>query len=147
MSARRTSGSVAMDDYLEQIRHLIESKGHARAIDISRNLRISQASVTNMLRRLHQEGLVHHERYRGTTLTDQGQRIADEIIERHNTLTRFFRLFHIDEDTIYRDVEGMEHHVSHSALEVFRSISDTLEQDTHLLNTIRSHMTSPSRGS
>ena len=136
-----------MDDYLEQIRHLIESKGHARAIDISRNLRISQASVTNMLRRLHQEGLVHHEHYRGTTLTPKGQSIADEIIERHNTLTRFFRLFHIDEGTIYRDVEGMEHHVSHSALQVFRSIADTLEQNTTLLETIRSRLATPSRGS
>lgn len=137
MSARRTSGSVAMDDYLEQIQHLIQEKGYARAIDISRNLGISQASVTNMLRRLHEEGLVNHERYRGTVLTGEGQRIAKAIIERHEVLTKFFRLFSIDEETIYRDVEGMEHHVSRSALRVFRAVAETLESEPDLLQTVR----------
>ncbi len=131
------SGSTAMDDYLEQILHLIEDKGYARAIDISKNLNISQASVTNMLRRLDAEGLVIHEKYRGTTLTDEGQRIARAIVERHETLTRFLRLFDIDEETIYRDVEGMEHHVSRPTLNVISAIADALEKDPKLLARIR----------
>ena len=131
------SGSTAMDDYLEQIMHLIEDKGYARAIDISKNLNISQASVTNMLRRLDSEGLVIHEKYRGTTLTEEGQRIAKAIVERHETLTRFLRLFDIDEETIYRDVEGMEHHVSRPTLNVISSIADALEKDSKLLERIR----------
>ena len=131
------SGSTAMDDYLEQILHLIEDKGYARAIDISKNLNISQASVTNMLRRLDAEGLVVHEKYRGTTLTKEGQRIARAIVERHETLTRFLRLFDIDEDTIYRDVEGMEHHVSRPTLNVISAIADALEKDPKLLARIR----------
>ena len=131
------SGSTAMDDYLEQILHLIEEKGYARAIDISKNLGISQASVTNMLRRLDAEGLVVHEKYRGTTLTEEGQRIAKAIVERHETLTRFLRLFDIDEDTIYRDVEGMEHHVSRPTLNVISAIADALEKDSKLLAKIR----------
>lgn len=135
-STRRTSGSVAMDDYLEQILHLIEEKGYARAVDISRNLGISQASVTNMLQRLDSEGLVKHEKYRGTVLTDEGHRIAKAIIERHETLTRFLRLFGIDEETIYRDVEGMEHHVSRPTLNVIRAVADALEADPALLEKV-----------
>ena len=134
---RRTSGSVAMDDYLEQILHLIDEKGYARAIDISRNLGISQASVTNMLQRLDAEGLVKHEKYRGTVLTEEGNRIARAIIERHETLTRFLRLFDIDEETIYRDVEGMEHHVSRPTLNAIRAIAEVLEGDPDLLRRVR----------
>jgi len=134
---KRTSGSVAMDDYLEQILHLIDDKGYARAIDISRNLGISQASVTNMLQRLDAEGLVKHEKYRGTVLTEDGTRIARAIIERHETLTRFLRLFDIDEETIYRDVEGMEHHVSRPTLNAIRSIAELLESDPALLDRVR----------
>ncbi len=131
------SGSTAMDDYLEQILHLIEAKGYARAIDISKNLGISQASVTNMLRRLDTEGLVIHEKYRGITLTDEGRRIAQAITVRHETLSRFLRLFNIDEATIYRDVEGMEHHVSRPTLNVIRAIADALEEDPALLRKIQ----------
>ena len=126
-----------MDDYLEQILHLIEAKGYARAVDISKNLGISQASVANMLRKLDSEGLVKHEKYRGTVLTDEGHRIARAIIERHETLTRFLRLFGLDEETIYRDVEGMEHHVSRPTLAVIRAIADLLEGNPALLEEAR----------
>jgi Mn-dependent DtxR family transcriptional regulator len=134
---RRTSGSTAMDDYLEQILHLIEANGYARAVDISKNLGISQASVTNMLQRLDAEGLVNHVKYRGTTLTEEGHRIALAIIERHKTLTRFLRLFGIDETTIYKDVEGMEHHVSRPTLKVISAVADALEADPELLERVR----------
>lgn len=136
-SSKRTSGSVAMDDYLEQILHLIEEKGYARAVDISTNLGISQASVTNMLRKLDGEGLVKHEKYRGTVLTEDGRRIARAIVERHETLSRFLRLFGLEEETIYRDVEGMEHHVSRPTLEVIRAVADALEGDVGFLTEVK----------
>jgi len=93
--------------------------------------------VTNMLQRLDSEGLVNHVKYRGTTLTDEGHRIARAIIERHETLTRFLRLFGIDEDTIYKDVEGMEHHVSRPTLKVISAVVDALEKDPDLLERVR----------
>ena len=123
----RSSGSVAMDDYLEQILHLIEEKGYARPVDVSERHKISQASVTNMLQRLDAEGLVKHEKYRGTTLTEEGHRIARAIIDRHELLTEFLQLFGIDEEIIYRDVEGMEHHVSRDTLNVIRAVTETLK--------------------
>jgi Mn-dependent DtxR family transcriptional regulator len=135
--SKRTSGSVAMDDYLEQILHLIEEKGYARAVDISSNLGISQASVTNMLRKLDAEGLVKHEKYRGTVLTEDGRRIARAIVDRHETLTRFLRLFELAEETIYRDVEGMEHHVSRPTLQVMRAVADALEGDEIFLAEVK----------
>jgi Mn-dependent DtxR family transcriptional regulator len=117
-----------MDDYLEQILHLIEEKGYARPVDVSKRLGISQASVTNMLQRLDAEGLVKHEKYRGTALTEEGRRIAQAIIDRHELLTAFLRLFEIDEETIYRDVEGMEHHVSRATLNALRAVTETLRE-------------------
>ncbi len=136
----RTSGSVAMDDYLEQIYTLIDEKGYARPIDISNNLGISQASVTNMLKRLDTEGLVRHIKYRGTTLTELGSQIASAIIRRHETLTEFLSLFKIDEDTIYRDVEGMEHHVSKATLGVIEALTEELKSNPSLLEKISSQL-------
>jgi len=136
-ASSRTSGSTARDDYLEQILHLIEEKGYARPIDISQKLDVSQASVTNMLKKLDAEGLVTHVKYRGTTLTKEGTDIAKAIIDRHNTLTRFLQLFDIDEETIYRDVEGMEHHVSRATLEAIRSVANHLQAKPKTLALIK----------
>ena len=133
----RTSGSVAMDDYLEQIFHLIEKHGYARPIEISQNLGISQASVTNMLKKLDEEGFVKHIKYRGTTLTEKGNTIATEIIRRHDTLTTFLRLFDVDEEVIYKDVEGMEHHISRHTLAVIESLASELADNNQLLAKLK----------
>jgi Mn-dependent DtxR family transcriptional regulator len=98
-----------------------------------------------MLQRLDAEGLVNHEKYRGTVLTEEGRRIALAIIERHQTLTRFLRLFGIDEETIYKDVEGMEHHVSRPTLKVIGAIADALEADPALLERMKVAATSGRR--
>ena len=90
-----------------------------------------------MLQRLDAEGLVEHEKYRGTILTEEGLRIARAIIDRHQTLTRFLELFEIDKDTIYRDVEGMEHHVSRATLEAIRSVTDHLQENPSTLAAIK----------
>lgn len=129
-----------MDDYLEQILNLIEEKGYARPVDISKKLGISQASVTNMLRRLDTEGLVKHEKYRGTILTDKGRTIANAIITRHDTLTEFLRLFELDEDTIYADVEGMEHHISKATLGVITTLLDELKSSPELLSKLKNKL-------
>lgn len=138
--SKRTSGSVAQDDYLEQIYHLIEEKGYARPIDISQNLGISQASVTNMLKRLNQEGLVNHEKYRGTVLTETGKTIAHAIITRHETLTKFLNFFEIDSQIIYKDVEGMEHHISRPTLQAIESIVEELQSNPELCQQLKKRM-------
>ena len=48
--------SAAVEDYLERILELINTKGYARVVDIAQSLKISQASVTNMVQRLDAEG-------------------------------------------------------------------------------------------
>src|SRR6202012_3722871 len=104
--------STAVEDYLERILELINSKGYARVVDIASSLKISQASVTNMIQRLDGEGLLKYEKYRGLVLTTAGETLARNIMQRHQLLTDFRRMRGIDEEVIYHDVEGMEHHIS-----------------------------------
>ena len=81
--------SAAVEDYLERILELINSKGYARVVDIAAALKISQASVTNMVQRLDGEGLLKYEKYRGLVLTPAGARLARKIARRHRLLTDF----------------------------------------------------------
>src|SRR5881394_792894 len=97
--------SSAVEDYLERILDLINTKGYARVVDIARGLQISQASVTNMVQRLDAEGLLKYEKYRGLVLTTAGETLARNIARRHHLLTDFLKLLGIDEEVIYHDVE------------------------------------------
>jgi Mn-dependent DtxR family transcriptional regulator len=133
--------SAAREDYLECISQLIGSKGYARAVDIAATLDIAQASVTNMTQRLATEGLLKYEKYRGVTLTDEGEKLADAIIQRHEILTRLLRHFGLDEAIIYRDVEGMEHHVSRQALRGFIALTEELDANPGLVKRVRAAMT------
>ena len=90
----------AQEDYLEQILSLIEKKGYARVVDIAKNLNIAQASVTGMIQRMDAEGLVSYEKYRGVILTPGGEKIARAIINRHESLSKFFKLFDLYDDTL-----------------------------------------------
>src|SRR6187200_2471804 len=120
--------STAVQDYLERILELINSKGYARVIDIAAALKISQASVTNMVQRLDAEGLLKYEKYRGLVLTASGEALARNITRRHQLLSDFFRLLGLDEETIYRDVEGMEHHISPPTLHAIQALTTQLQR-------------------
>src|SRR3954465_6264525 len=130
----------AVEDYLEQIHNLIEAKGYARVVDIAQNLGISQASVTNMIQKLDAEGYLVYERYRGVTLTDDGRRVGQAIAKRHDVLTRLLQRFGLDEATVLRDVEGMEHHISRQTLEVLTLILEELEGNAELMRRLKRRM-------
>jgi Mn-dependent DtxR family transcriptional regulator len=132
--------SPAIEDYLEQIHQLIETKGYARVVDISKNLEISQASVTNMIQRLHGEGYVIYERYRGVIMTEQGRQIGREIARRHEVLTRLLAAFGLDPVTVHEDVEGMEHHISRQTLAVLTLLMEELEGNAELLARLRKRL-------
>ncbi|SEQ88334.1 transcriptional regulator MntR [Piscibacillus halophilus] len=100
-----------MEDYLEIIYLMFEEKGYARATDIAEHLDVLPSSVTKMMKRLDRKGLGVYEKYRGFVLTSKGKKIAKDIVDKHQTLEDFFRVFEIDSDNIYEEVEGIEHHI------------------------------------
>ena len=142
MPARPTTrkpprSSVAVEDYLERILDLIDTKGYARVVDIAHGLKISQASVTNMVQRLDAEGLLNYEKYRGLVLTTAGEALARNITQRHQLLTDFLKLLGLDDEVIYHDVEGMEHHISPPTLRAIEALTRQLERQPALLAKVR----------
>ena len=98
-------------------------KGYARVVDIATALKISQASVTNMVQRLDVDGLLKYEKYRGLVLTTAGETLARNIARRHQLLTDFLKLLGLDDRVIYHDVEGMEHHISPATLRTIETLT------------------------
>ena len=129
--------SAAVEDYLERILELINTKGYARVVDIAQSLKISQASVTNMVQRLDAEGLLKYEKYRGLALTTAGEDLARNITRRHQLLTDFLKLLGLDDEVIYHDVEGMEHHISPPTLRALQALTHQLQRHPALLVKVR----------
>lgn len=142
-STSALGSSSAVEDYLERILELTNSKGYARVVDIAAALGISQASVTNMIQRLDAEGLLKYEKYRGLVLTTAGEQLARNIMHRHQLLTDFLKLLGIPDEVIYHDVEGMEHHISPDTLHAIETLTSHLARQPALLlkikNTINAH--------
>ncbi len=125
--------TTAVEDYLERILELINTKGYARVVDIAGSLGISQASVTNMVQRLDAEGLLKYEKYRGLVLTTAGETLARNITRRHQLLTDFLKRLGLPDDVIFHDVEGMEHHISPPTLRAIEKLTDLLNKRPELL--------------
>ena len=129
--------SAAVEDYLERILELINSKGYARVVDIAISLNISQASVSNMIQRLDGEGLLKYEKYRGLVLTAAGETLARNIARRHELLTDFLTLLRLDKQVIHHDVEGMEHHISPPTLRAIEALTAQLKRRPALLAKLK----------
>ena len=82
--------SSGLEDYLECIYNNIQNKGSVKAIDISRELNVSRASVTDALKRLASKGYISYERYGKINLLDTGIEKSQTVIEKHQILTTFF---------------------------------------------------------
>jgi len=136
--------SAAVEDYLERILALINTKGYARVVDIASALGISQASVTNMVQRLDAEGLLVYEKYRGLALTPTGEVLARNITHRHQLLTDFLKLFGLDDAVIFHDVEGMEHHISAPTLRAIEALTAQLQKQPALLKRVKAELDTPS---
>ena len=131
------ANSAAVEDYLERILELINTKGYARVVDIAASLGISQASVTNMVQRMDAEGLLKYEKYRGLVLTTAGETLARNITRRHQLLTDFFKLLGLPDDVIFHDVEGMEHHISPPTLRAIENLTRVLNEHPALTAAFR----------
>jgi Mn-dependent DtxR family transcriptional regulator len=113
------SRSESTEDHLERIQELVDQKGYARVADIAAALGLSRSAVSNMVRRLAARGFVNYEKYRGLTLTAEGQAVARHIKERDHTLTELFQLLGLSPETIEQEVEVIEHHLTPETLRVF----------------------------
>lgn len=105
--------SSNMEDYLEAIANLKKEGRVARVRDIGRILNVKNPSVNAALNTLSRAGLVDHERYGYVDLTDRGEALAEDIINRHNILVRFLTIvLGVDLEAAQADACRMEHSMS-----------------------------------
>lgn len=110
--------SASLEDYLEVIYHLEKANRVARAKDIADQMHVQRASVTGALKTLAGRSLINYSPYKTITLTDQGHRVAQEIIRRHETLKEFFiTALQLDPERADANACRIEHAIGTAAIE------------------------------
>jgi Mn-dependent DtxR family transcriptional regulator len=127
-----TLPTPSMEDHIEIIYALIEQKGYARVSDIAEALSVLPSSVTKMVQKLDKDGYLIYERYRGLVLTPKGQKLGKRLLKRHDLLEQFLRLIGVEEERIYGDVEGIEHHLSWNSIDRIADLVQMLEERPEL---------------
>ena len=108
----------SVEDYLKAIYHLSSQGGFAATSDIAASLDVSPPSVSGMVKRLSETGLIEHVPYRGVQLTSQGRRAALKMIRRHRVLEVYLtRELGYDWDSVHEEAERLEHAVSDPLIE------------------------------
>ncbi|ELY45389.1 metal-dependent transcriptional regulator [Natronorubrum tibetense] len=121
--------SDVMEDYLKAIYQLQrETDERIKTSAIAEELDVTSPTVTSMLDKLEERGFVDREKYRGVTLTDEGETVALEVV-RHHRLLEAYLTEHLDYDwaEVHEEADRLEHHIS----EDFEArVADALGQPT-----------------
>jgi len=120
--------TASMEDYLEAVA-MLRGKGKVvRVSQISRKLKVTMPSVTSALKKLSEQELVEHERYGHIKLTPEGDKVARDVIYRHEALTRFFaQALGINRETAEEDACKIEHVISPLSMERLAKFVEFIE--------------------
>lgn len=117
--------SEAIENYLETIYILSQQKSEVHAIDICAHLSYSRPTVSIVLGKLRDAGLVTVNEDNHIYLTDEGLAIAKHMFERHELLTQLFVSLGVSRETAQHDACKIEHDLSE---ETFDALKKHFEQ-------------------
>jgi DtxR family Mn-dependent transcriptional regulator len=121
--------SASIEDYAKAIYALEERHGVASTTALAERLEISPPAVSAMVKKLAALGYVTHVPYRGVRLTDQGRRVALEVLRHHRLLeTYLVEELGVPWDRVHAEAEVLEHVLSEGLEE---RIAAKLGEPTH----------------
>jgi DtxR family transcriptional regulator, Mn-dependent transcriptional regulator len=120
----------AVEDYAKALHALAQrGEGPVATSALAERLGVSAGSVTSMLKKMDDLGLVRHEPYRGALLTERGERVALEVIRHHRLLESYLaNVLGMPWDRVHDEAEVLEHYISE---ELEQRIADALGDPRH----------------
>ncbi len=109
------------ENYLETILMLRETKGSVRSVDIAAELDFTKPSVSVAMKKLKESDFIEVDGDGFITLTEAGQKIAEEMYERHKFFTDFLLHIGVGEETAVKDACRIEHVLSTESFEKMRN--------------------------
>lgn len=107
--------------YLETIYILSKKSSAVRGIDISEYMGFSKPSVSRAIGLLKNDGLAVTDDMGFIKLTEEGEKRARSIYERHTILSELFVMLGVDEETATTDACRIEHYISDKTFDAIKA--------------------------
>ena len=140
-AARETAGNsgssmepltAPVEDYLKAIYTIGKGTGAAATNEIAQRLALAPASVSGMVRRLADQGLLAYERYHGVKLTETGRRAALRTLRRHRVIETYLaQALGYPWDRVHAEAERLEHAASDELVDRMAATMGEPEVDPH----------------
>jgi DtxR family transcriptional regulator, Mn-dependent transcriptional regulator len=113
MASRGTDSSAAVENYAKAIYALQQRSDTVTTNAIAERLGVTAASASGMIKKLDSLGLVSHVPYKGVELTEDGERLALEVIRHHRLLELYLaESLDVPWDRVHAEAEVLEHVLS-----------------------------------
>jgi DtxR family Mn-dependent transcriptional regulator len=99
------------EKYLETIDYFIKEHGYARPLEVAVRLKVTPASVSQMLVKLSNDGLINYQKYRGMTLTQKGKGLLENLQRKENSIYELLRMMGCDDKTAQDKACFFEHFI------------------------------------
>jgi Mn-dependent DtxR family transcriptional regulator len=111
----------SMEDYLEMFFRIVSRQGYIRPVDLSNAIHVKPSSVTRMIQKLDEAGLITYEKYRNIAMTEKGMTYGRFLVWRDEKLKEFLRL--AEENVMVEEqVEGIEHYITPATMRFIRNL-------------------------
>ena len=130
--ARPEPLTAPVEDYLKAIYAFERDSGAAATNDIAQRLSIAPASVSGMVQRLAEQGLVEYERYKGVRLTTAGRKAALRTLRRHRVIEAYLvNALGYGWDSVHEEAEQLEHAASDTLIDRMAAAIGEPRTDPH----------------
>ena len=110
---RKAALSESIQDYLKSVYKLQAEDGRVTIGALAKDLAVSPASASAMVKKLTALDLLQHEPYRGAVLTESGERVAVEVIRHHRLLELYLaKTLGLHVDDVHDEADRLEHVIS-----------------------------------
>jgi DtxR family Mn-dependent transcriptional regulator len=124
--------NISKEDYLSAIYKYRDKKGEIKANLIAEKLQVSSAAVSDMLKKLSNDGHIKYEPYKGIRLTVNGEEYAKKMVRRHRIWEVFLhQIVGLKWDEVHDEAHKLEHSTSDMLLNKMEEMLDFPEFDPH----------------
>jgi DtxR family transcriptional regulator, Mn-dependent transcriptional regulator len=124
--------NISKEDYLSIIFKFQDTSGEIKPIAIAKKLQVSQAAVTDMLKKLATDKYILYEKYRGIRLTQRGEDFARNMVRRHRIWEVFLqKIVGMPWDKVHQEAHRLEHSSSDNLIDKLEVLLRYPEFDPH----------------